>query len=63
MTLNVAWLLVDGLTPTRLALATSKGTMLKLKSFQTGFMNTTVLKRSPDLNPIERLWEVLEQEI
>ncbi len=38
----------------------------KLKSSQTGFLNITeftLLKRSPDLNPIEPLWHVVEREI
>jgi len=44
----------------------------KLKSFQIGFLNMTVhneftsLKcpqQSPDLNPLEHLWDVVEQEL
>ncbi len=41
----------------------------KLKSFQTGFLNMTMSSlysnglQSPDLNPVEHLWDVVEREI
>ncbi len=41
----------------------------KLKSSQTGFLNMTMSSlysngpQSPDLNPIEQLWDVVEREI
>ncbi len=42
----------------------------KLKSSQTGFLNMTMsslysngLHESPDLNPTENLWDVVEREI
>ncbi len=40
----------------------------KFKSSQTGFLNMTMSSlysppQSPDLNPIEHLWDVVEQEI
>ncbi len=58
---------------THLLMATSSRIIhhvTKLKSSQTGFLNMrnefTLLKwppRSPDLNPIEHLWDVVEREI
>ncbi len=52
-----------------LLMATSSRIMhhvTKLKSPQTGFLKMTLPKwppQSPDLNPIDHLWDVVEQEI